>query len=61
MTTEQYNYGLAALMYITTCWMFAAVRWFHTCRAPRNAAPISGLTGSCSAYSTVVPRCCCRT
>lgn len=35
MTIEQYNYGLAALMYITTCWMFAAVRWFHTCRAPK--------------------------
>lgn len=36
ITIEQYNYGLAALMYITTCWMFAAVRWFHTCRAPKE-------------------------
>lgn len=36
MTIEQYNYGLAALMYVTTCWMFAAVRWFHTCRAPKE-------------------------
>jgi hypothetical protein len=36
MTIEQYYYGLAALMYLITCWMFAAVRWFHTCRAPKE-------------------------
>jgi hypothetical protein len=36
MTIEHYYYGLAALMYLTTCWMFAAVRWFHTCRAPKE-------------------------
>ena len=30
MTIEQYYYGLAALMYLTTCWMFSAVRWWHT-------------------------------
>ena len=36
MTIEQYYYGLAALMYLTTCWMFVAVRWFHTCRAPKE-------------------------
>lgn len=34
--SEYYFYGLAALMYLTTCWMFAAVRWFHTCRAPKE-------------------------
>ena len=37
MTIEQYYYGLAALMYVTTCWMFAAVRWFHTCKQPKSA------------------------
>ncbi len=36
MTIEQYYYGLAALMYLTTCWMFAAVRWWHTCKQPKN-------------------------
>lgn len=34
--TEHYYYGLAALMYLTTCWTFAAVRWFHTCRQPKR-------------------------
>lgn len=34
--SEYYFYGLAALMYLTTCWTFAAVRWFHTCRAPKE-------------------------
>ncbi len=33
---EYYFYGLAALMYLTTCWTFSAVRWFHTCRAPKK-------------------------
>lgn len=37
MTIEHYYYGLAALMYLTTCWMFAAVRWFHTCKQPKSA------------------------
>ena len=36
MTIEHYYYGLAALMYTTTCWMFAAVRWFHTCKQPKR-------------------------
>ena len=39
MMIEQYYYGLAALMYVTTCWMFAVVRWFHTCRAPKERRP----------------------
>lgn len=34
--TEYYFYGLAALLYLSTCWMFSAVRWFHTCRAPKK-------------------------
>lgn len=34
--SEYYFYGLAALMYLTTCWTFSAVRWFHTCRAPKK-------------------------
>ena len=32
---EYYYYGMAAVMLLTTCWTFAAVRWFHTCRAPK--------------------------
>ena len=36
ITIEHYYYGLAALMYLTTCWMFAAVRWFHTCKQPKR-------------------------
>jgi AraC-like DNA-binding protein len=33
---EVYYYGLAALFYLTTCWVFAAVRWFHTCQEPKE-------------------------
>ncbi len=33
---EYYYYGLAALMYLTTCWTFTVVRWWHTCRAPKE-------------------------
>lgn len=33
---EYYYYGLAAMVYITSCWTFAIVRWFHTCRAPKE-------------------------
>jgi AraC-like DNA-binding protein len=36
---EYYYYGLAAMLYITTCWMFAAVRWFHTCNVPKERRP----------------------
>ena len=24
------------MLYLTTCWMFAAVRWFHTCNEPKE-------------------------
>ena len=33
---EYYYYGLAAMLYITTCWTFAVTRWWHTCRAPKE-------------------------
>ena len=33
---EYYFYGLTAMMYLTTCWSFSAIRWFHTCRAPKE-------------------------
>ena len=33
--SEYYYYGMAAVM-LTTCWMFAAARWFHTWPAPRE-------------------------
>lgn len=33
---EYYYYGLAAMLYLTTCWSFAVIRWFHTCRAPKE-------------------------
>ena len=32
--SEYYYYGLAATLYITTCWTFAIIRWFHTCNEP---------------------------
>lgn len=31
-----YFYGLAAMLYLTTCWMFSAIRWWHTCRTPKE-------------------------
>lgn len=34
--SEYYYYGLAAMLYITTCWTFAIIRWFHTCQEPRE-------------------------
>lgn len=34
--SEFYFYGLAAMLYITTCWTYAAVRWFHTCQEPKE-------------------------
>lgn len=34
--SEYYYYGLAAMLYITTCWTFAVVRWFHTCQEPKE-------------------------
>lgn len=34
--SEYYYYGLAAMLYLATCWTFAVVRWFHTCRAPKE-------------------------
>lgn len=33
---EYYYYGVAAMLYITTCWTFVAVRWFHTCQEPKE-------------------------
>jgi len=27
--SEYYYYGMTAVMLLTTCWTFAAVRWFH--------------------------------
>lgn len=39
MLTDYYYYGLAAMLYLTTCWTFAAVRWFHTCNEPKERCP----------------------
>ena len=33
---SNYWFGVSAAAYLVTCWMFAAVRWFHTCRAPKE-------------------------
>ena len=33
---EYYYYGLAAMAYLTTCWVFVVVRWFHTCQEPKE-------------------------
>lgn len=35
-TDNFYWYGVSAAVYIATCWIFAVVRWFHTCRVPRE-------------------------
>lgn len=35
-TDNIYWYGVAAAVYMTSCWLFAAVRWFHTCQAPKE-------------------------
>ena len=34
--SEYYYHGLAAMFYVTTCWTFVVVRWFHTCQAPKD-------------------------
>ena len=36
MDRLDYIFGLAALAYIVTSTMFAAVRWFHTCQQPKE-------------------------
>ena len=36
LTDNYYWYGLTALAYIVTCWMFAAVRHFHHCNTPKE-------------------------
>ena len=32
-----YWFGIAAAIYLMSCWMFAAIRWFHTCQAPKES------------------------
>ena len=34
--SSYYYYGLAAMLYLTSCWVFSIVRWCHTCRAPKE-------------------------
>lgn len=34
--TEFYYYGVAAAVCIVSFWIFAAVRWWHTCNTPKN-------------------------
>ena len=36
---ELYYYGITAMFYLTTCWMFAAIRWFHTCQESKDSRP----------------------
>jgi len=31
-----YFYGVAATAYLVTSWSFSAIRWWHTCRAPKD-------------------------
>lgn len=31
-----YWFGLAAMIYLVTCWVFSLVRWFHTCQTPKE-------------------------
>jgi len=35
-TDYYYWYGVAAMAYIVTCWVFSAVRWFHNCGTPKE-------------------------
>ena len=35
-TDTVYWSGVAAAIYLVTCWTFAAVRWWHTCREPKE-------------------------
>lgn len=34
---ESYFWGLCATIYIVTCLMFSAIRWFHACNKPKEA------------------------
>lgn len=34
--SEIYYYGLAALAYLVTCLSFSVIRWWHTCRVPKD-------------------------
>ena len=43
---EYYYYGLAATIYITTCWTFALVRWFHACNEPKDCQADQCLCGA---------------
>ena len=36
LSDDYYWYGLSALAYIVTCWVFAAVRHFHHCNTPKE-------------------------
>ena len=35
-TSYTYWFGVAAVAYLVSCWIFAAVRWWHTCREPKE-------------------------
>ena len=35
-TGSAYWYGLSAATFIITCWVFAAIRYYHTCCAPKE-------------------------
>lgn len=35
-TETIYWSGVTAAVYLATCWTFAAVRWWHTCREPKE-------------------------
>jgi AraC-like DNA-binding protein len=37
--TEYYYYGMAATVFIVSCWIFAAVRVWHTCNSPKYHRP----------------------
>ena len=36
LTENYYWHGIAANVYLISCWLFAVIRWFHTCRAPKD-------------------------
>jgi AraC-like DNA-binding protein len=34
---DTYFWGITATVYVVTCFMFSAVRWFHTCNKPKES------------------------
>ena len=51
VASPTYLYGLAAAVYVTTCLVVAAVRWFHMCRPLSEAIDAAGFGSRPTYYS----------